>query len=120
MNLVRSARPEISRHWLIWFFRIIGEGQLWTENEGAVDASDWWSAQIDLNFRLGSKEGPALLNGTQFMSAIGALALLRSYRISYWADLIACISIDAFDARPEPFDERLPDAAQATRAGICG
>lgn len=86
---------------------LIGEGQLWTENEGAVDASDWWSAQIDRNFRLGSKEGLALLNGTQFMSAIGALALLRSYRISYWADLIACISIDAFDARPEPFDERL-------------
>ena len=54
---------------------LIIEGQLWTENEGAVDASDWWSAQMNRNFRLGSKEGLALLNGTQFMSAIGALAL---------------------------------------------
>ncbi len=56
---------------------------------------------------LKSKEGLALLNGTQFMSAHGVAALMRAYRYSYSADLISALSIDAFDGRPEPFDDRL-------------
>jgi len=52
-----------------------------------------------------AKEGLALLNGTQFMSAYGMYALIKSHRLSYFADLIASISIDAFDGRIEPFNE---------------
>ena len=55
--------------------------------------------------KLQSKEGLALLNGTQFMSAYGVFLLLKAYKLSYLADLIACISIDAFDGRIEPFSE---------------
>src|SRR5690606_30207051 len=54
---------------------------------------------------LQSKEGLALLNGTQFMSAYGVHLLLKSYKLSYFADLIGSISLDAFDGRIEPFDE---------------
>lgn len=54
---------------------------------------------------LQSKEGLALLNGTQFMSAYGIYTLLKSYRLSYFADVIASVSIDAFDGRIEPFNE---------------
>jgi len=54
---------------------------------------------------LQSKEGLALLNGTQFMSAYGIYLLLKSYKLSYLADLIGSISIDAFDGRIEPFKE---------------
>lgn len=54
---------------------------------------------------LKSKEGLALLNGTQFMSAYGVHCLLKAYRISYLADFIGTISLEAFDGRPEPFDE---------------
>jgi len=53
---------------------------------------------------LQSKEGLALLNGTQFMAAYGIHCLLKSYKLSYMADLISSISLDAFDGRIEPFD----------------
>jgi histidine ammonia-lyase len=56
---------------------------------------------------LQSKEGLALLNGTQFMSAYGLLSLIRLFRLSILADLIACISLEAFDGRPEPFCEAI-------------
>ncbi|GGK29863.1 histidine ammonia-lyase [Yeosuana aromativorans] len=55
--------------------------------------------------RLLSKEGLALLNGTQFMSAYGIYLLLKSYKLSYLADLIGSMSLDAFDGRIEPFNE---------------
>ena len=54
---------------------------------------------------LQSKEGLALLNGTQFMSAYGCYILFKSMKYSYFADLISTISLDAFDGRIEPFDE---------------
>ncbi|WP_093023588.1 histidine ammonia-lyase [Pustulibacterium marinum] len=50
-----------------------------------------------------SKEGLALLNGTQFMSAYGVYCLLKAYKLSYLADFIGTISLEAFDGRKEPF-----------------
>ncbi len=52
---------------------------------------------------LQSKEGLALLNGTQFMSAYGVWLLLKAKKLSWLADIIAAISLDAFDGRIEPF-----------------
>ena len=57
--------------------------------------------------RLKSKEGLALLNGTQFMSAYGVYSLIQSQQLSKAADAIAALSIDAFDARIDPFKENL-------------
>tara|TARA_B100001741_G_scaffold313853_1_gene322833 strand:+ start:2602 stop:4095 length:1494 start_codon:yes stop_codon:yes gene_type:complete len=54
---------------------------------------------------LKSKEGLALLNGTQFMSAYAIHSLFKSYKLSYLADLISSISLEAFDGRIEPFNE---------------
>lgn len=54
---------------------------------------------------LQSKEGLALLNGTQFMSAYGIYNLLKCHKLSYLADLIGTISLEAFDGRIEPFNE---------------
>ena len=54
---------------------------------------------------LQSKEGLALLNGTQFMSAYGSYVLLKAMKYSYLADVIAAISLEGFDGRIEPFDE---------------
>ena len=53
--------------------------------------------------KLMSKEGLALLNGTQFMSANGVFALLKAFRLSKKADLIAALSLEAFDGRIDPF-----------------
>lgn len=57
--------------------------------------------------RLRSKEGLALINGTQFMSAYGMYILTRARRLLRWADLIAALSWDAFDCSPEPLDARI-------------
>jgi histidine ammonia-lyase len=54
---------------------------------------------------LQSKEGLALLNGTQFMSAYGVHILLKSFKLSYLADMFGALSLDAFDGRIEPFSE---------------
>ncbi|MBC7525019.1 MAG: histidine ammonia-lyase [Flavobacterium sp.] len=53
---------------------------------------------------LQSKEGLALLNGTQFMSAYGCFILMKSIKYSYFADVISSISLEAFDGKIEPFD----------------
>lgn len=57
--------------------------------------------------RLKSKEGLALLNGTQFMSAYGIYNLIQAHRLNKAADLITAISMDAFDARIDPFKDHL-------------
>jgi histidine ammonia-lyase len=54
---------------------------------------------------LKSKEGLALINGTQFMSAYGIFILLKAYHLSDWTDIIAAFSLEAYNARTEPFDE---------------
>lgn len=53
--------------------------------------------------RLSSKEGLALLNGTQFMSAYGTYAVLEARKLNAVADKVAALSLDAFDGRIEPF-----------------
>ncbi len=52
-----------------------------------------------------AKEGLALLNGTQFMSAYGVWSTLHAHRLMKLANLIGALSLDAFDGRIEPFDE---------------
>ena len=52
---------------------------------------------------LKSKEGLALINGTQFMSAYGMYCLQKAHRLIQWADLIAAISLDAFFCNAQPF-----------------
>jgi histidine ammonia-lyase len=54
---------------------------------------------------LQSKEGLALLNGTQFMSAYGVYLCLKVFKLSKLADIIGALSLDAFDGRIEPFHD---------------
>ncbi|MEQ3662377.1 MAG: histidine ammonia-lyase [Flavobacterium sp.] len=54
---------------------------------------------------LKSKEGLALLNGTQFMSAYGVYSLIKASKLSYLADLIGAISLEGFDGRKEPYTD---------------
>lgn len=52
---------------------------------------------------LQSKEGLALLNGTQFMAAYGCWCIMNAKRLSDAADVTAAISIDAYDGSIDPF-----------------
>lgn len=56
---------------------------------------------------LKSKEGLALLNGTQFMAAYGVWCLIKSNKLNQLADFISAISLDAFDGRIEPFQNNI-------------
>jgi histidine ammonia-lyase len=83
---------------------LIGKGEVHYNNE--VCHSESVLKELNLKpIKLQSKEGLALLNGTQFMSAYGIHLLIKSYKLSYMADLISSVSLDAFDGRIEPFNE---------------
>jgi len=57
--------------------------------------------------QLQSKEGLALINGTQFMSAYGLHSLISCERLLKWADIIAAISFEAFDGVEDCFNEKI-------------
>ncbi|MCF8202782.1 MAG: histidine ammonia-lyase [Crocinitomicaceae bacterium] len=81
---------------------LIGEGEVYVENEKIS------TAQLNKRFNLEpivlqSKEGLALLNGTQFMSAYASYAVAQSYRLFEGFNQVAALSIEAYDARKEPF-----------------
>lgn len=70
--------------------------------------------------QLQSKEGLALLNGTQFMSAYGVHCVIRMFKLSQLSDIIGALTLDAFDGRIEPFNELVhrirPHLGQLTTA----
>ena len=98
---------------------LLGLGEV--EYRGAVRPAAGVLGELGLTpIELASKEGLALLNGTQFMSAYGVWAVIRAGRLSEWADRIGALSLDAFDGRIEPFAEAVhrirPHAGQLATA----
>jgi histidine ammonia-lyase len=81
---------------------LIGEGEVWYK-EKKINTKALYQKLNWQPLKLQSKEGLALINGTQFMSAYGVYCLLNAQKLSAWADVIAAISIDAFDCRIDPF-----------------
>jgi histidine ammonia-lyase len=83
---------------------LLGEGEVYCDGfrqpAAKVLAKMGWEPIV-----LQSKEGLALLNGTQFMSAYGAYCLLKAQKIAYLADVIGAISLEGFDGRIEPFTD---------------
>ena len=81
---------------------LIGLGEVLYKGKVRPSA-EVWAEKGWKPITLQSKEGLALLNGTQFMSAHAVWSLLKSMRLSRWADAIGAMSLDAFDGRIEPF-----------------
>ena len=81
---------------------LIGMGEVLYKGK-VRPAAEVWAEKGWEPITLQSKEGLALLNGTQFMSAHAVWAILKSMRLSRWADLIGAMSLDAYDGRIEPF-----------------
>lgn len=81
---------------------LVGLGEVESEGEvmtgAAVLEKKGWKP-----IHLASKEGLALLNGTQNMSSFAVWGLLQAMKLSDWADKIAVMSLDAYEGRPEPF-----------------
>ncbi len=83
---------------------LIGEGEVY--HDGKIHGAQQIAKKFGWKpIRLQSKEGLALLNGTQFMSAHGVHALLKAFKLSRWADVIGALSLDAFECNLSPFDE---------------
>jgi histidine ammonia-lyase len=85
---------------------LVGLGEVRIDGEKipaakALSKFDW--NPIDLQ----SKEGLALINGTQFMSAYGMCNLINAERLMEWANVIAAISFDAFDGNKDSLNEKL-------------
>lgn len=83
---------------------LIGRGEVYCQGErtsGEELLTKFGWEKINLQ----SKEGLALLNGTQFMSAYGIYSLLKAHKLSYLTDLIGAISLEGFDGKIEPFSE---------------
>lgn len=81
---------------------LLGMGEVVYNNQ-TVPTSQVYAELNWEPIELASKEGLALLNGTQFMGAYGVYILLRAFELEKWADLIGALSLDAFDGRIEPF-----------------
>ncbi len=82
---------------------LIGKGDVYYENE-IVSTDTIMKQQNWQPIKLQAKEGLALLNGTQFMSAYGVYCLLKSHKLSYLSDLISSVSIDAFNCNMSPYN----------------
>ncbi len=54
-----------------------------------------------------SKEGLALLNGTQFSTAYAVWCLLQTDRLMWWANATSALSLEGFMCHTSPFDERI-------------
>lgn len=85
---------------------LIGEGEVWYKGRRMPSKEGFALAGID-TIILKSKEGLALLNGTQFMSAVGVNNILLSERLLVLADLIGALSLEAYDGRIEAFYDQV-------------
>jgi histidine ammonia-lyase len=98
---------------------MIGEGE--AELDGVRMDSGKALAKVGLRpLVLEAKEGLTLLNGTQLMVGVGALAVWDAERTAKIADISGAMSLEAYKGTPRAFDPRIhaarPHAGQATAA----
>jgi len=87
---------------------LIGEGEAFFGGERLPSATALERAGLR-PVELGAKEGLALINGTQVMTGIAALGILRAERLAAAADLVGAMSLEAYLATERVFDRRLND-----------
>jgi histidine ammonia-lyase len=81
---------------------LIGEGQAWVD--GDLSPGRDALARVGLEpLTLQAKEGLSLVNGTQFMTAYGALGLVRARRLAKGADLAGALSLEALQGSRTSF-----------------
>jgi histidine ammonia-lyase len=97
----------------------IGEGEAIYRGERMPGGEAMRRAGVQ-PLQLEAKEGLALLNGTQAMTAVGGLALLNAARLTEAADVIGALTLEALRGTPVAFDEKIhsvrPHAGQRASA----
>ncbi len=85
---------------------LIGIGKV--EYKGQIREASEVLNELNLKpIHLSSKEGLALLNGTQFMSAYGVYCTIKANQLNKAADVFGALSLEAFDGRIDPFKTSL-------------
>lgn len=85
---------------------LVGEGEATVKGERLPGGAAL--ARVGLEpLELGAKEGLALLNGTQAMTAVGTLALLRAEALAEVADLAGATSLEGLRGTPDPFSDEI-------------
>jgi len=85
---------------------LIGEGEATFDGQRRPAAAALAAAGLT-PVELAAKEGLSLINGTQYMTALGALALRDAARLATAADIAGGLSLEALKGSKRPFDERL-------------
>ncbi|MFK7843884.1 MAG: histidine ammonia-lyase [Rhodothermales bacterium] len=87
---------------------LIGYGFFWdAEGKEAIPADQVLAEQQLSPIQLAAKDGLALINGTQLMTAYGAYVLSRALSYLKTADIVAAMSLEALQGSILPFDERV-------------
>ena len=98
---------------------VIGEGEAFYRGVRMAGSEALLRAKLE-PLQLAAKEGLALLNGTQAMTSVGALAVARARRVTKLADLAGAMSLEALMGTPTAFDPRIhmarPHAGQIAAA----
>ena len=81
---------------------LVGEGHAWFEGALLDGAAALGAAGLEPTV-LRAKEGLSLINGTQFMTAMGALALVRAWRLARVADLACALSLESLQGSRTSF-----------------
>lgn len=88
---------------------MIGEGPV--EVDGQQVPADEALARAGMSrLELQPKEGLALVNGTQMMTALGCMALVDAEHLTLAADLVGGMTLEAVMGTPDAFDERIVGA----------
>jgi histidine ammonia-lyase len=87
---------------------LLGEGEAFFGGERLPSAVALERAGLK-PIELSAKEGLALVNGTQVMTAVAALGVLRAQRLAAAADVIGAMSLEAYLGTERVFDRRLND-----------
>ncbi len=100
---------------------LMGEGEAWIGGERTDGATALSRAGLD-PVELEPKEGLSLLNGTQAMTGVGALAVRRAERLAKVADVCGAITLEGLRGSPAPFDPEIqaarPHGGQAASARL--
>ena len=95
---------------------LVGEGRAWCRGRRCSAGPTRSPRSGSSRSRLAAKEGLSLINGTQFMAAMAALALVRARRLARTADLACALSLEALQGSRTSFHPGDPRRAAAARA----
>jgi histidine ammonia-lyase len=81
---------------------LVGEGEAWVDGERVSGSEALARAGLE-PVGLAAKEGLALVNGTQFMAAVGALGVVRARRLAIAADIACALALEALQGSRDSF-----------------